>query len=149
MKTKSLILAVLPAIFSFSACSSTTTPAGAGGGGSAPEGTFANVQAIFNNRCVNCHDASLPPAIPYDPTLSLVPGDAYAALVNTPANATCGGTRVIPGAPDQSFLMKKIEPGTPCYGSHMPRPFEVGPALNLTATELQTIEAWISDGAMP
>ena len=122
---------------------------GNAGSGGAPEGTLANVQAIFDVHCTNCHDAQKQ-GIPSYPSLSLVAADTYAALVNKAADAPCGGTRVVPGAPDKSFLMEKIETGvTPCFGQHMPRPFEIGPELNLSTAELETIRSWIAAGALP
>jgi len=122
---------------------------GNAGSGGAPEGTFANVQAIFDVHCTNCHDAQKV-GIPNYPSLSLVSADAYAALVNKAADQACGGTRVGPGAQEQIFLLQKIEPGvTPCFGQHMPRPFEIGPELNLSSAELETIRSWIAAGAQP
>lgn len=120
----------------------------AGGGDAAPEASLSAVQAIFDLHCTICHDASKH-GLPTYPSLSLVSGDSYAALVGKVADETCGGLRVVAGAPDQSYLVQKITPGVPCSGAHMPRPFEVGPQVDLTATEMATIRAWIAAGAPP
>jgi len=114
----------------------------------APGGKFAEVQTIFDDRCVLCHDA-MRFGIPAYPLLSLAAGDAIAALVNQPAHESCGGTLVVPGDPDQSYLIRKLSGETPCEGGHMPRAYEVGTAPPLTTEQMTTIRSWISDGAVP
>jgi hypothetical protein len=104
------------------------------------------VLAIFADRCVSCHDATLV-GLPSYPQLSLTAGDAYGALVNHPADETCGGTRVVPGDPAASYLVQKITQTTPCSGLRMPRPFEIGPGVPLTAAQIATITQWITAGA--
>ena len=123
--------------------SSSGGSAGAGGGAS-----FAQVQAIFSDRCVNCHDKTLT-GLPRFPQLSLTPSDAHAALYNKAATETCGGVLVVPGDPDKSYLIKKVTEATPCEGQRMPRPFEVLPASPLTDAQIATLRAWISAGATP
>jgi hypothetical protein len=125
--------------------SSSSTGSSAGSGKTA---SFAEVQAIFDARCTNCHDASKQ-GLPFYPSLSLVHADAYAALVGKTADESCGGTRVVAGAPNQSYLMQKLGPGDPCDGSHMPTPFEVGPRRDLSSAELETVRSWIAGGAQP
>jgi hypothetical protein len=77
----------------------------------------------------------------------LTAADAYGALVNHPADETCGGTRVVPGDPATSYLVQKLTQATPCDGLRMPRPFEIGPGIPLTADQISTITAWIAAGA--
>lgn len=122
------------------------SPNGGANQGGAPGATLAAVQAIFDDRCVNCHDASKG-GLPTYPMLPLTAGASRAALVNVAADETCGGVRVVPGNPDASYLVKKVEQTMPCDGQHMPRPFEVGTAPPLTADQLATIRAWIAAGA--
>jgi len=110
--------------------------------------TMADVQAIFTQHCVTCHDASKL-GLPAFPGLPLTEGAAYAALVNRPASESCGGTLVVPGQPDQSYLMQKLTNDAPCSGAHMPRPFESGIVVPLTADEIATIRSWIVAGAKP
>ena len=124
--------------------------AGSAGGASSAESaaTMADVQAIFDDRCVQCHDPTLA-GLPGYPQLPLIEGSANAALVNKPGLETCGGTLVVPGDPDQSYLMRKLSDTEPCEGARMPRTFGLGVAPPLTSAELATIRAWISAGAKP
>jgi len=117
---------------------------GSGAGGSA--GSFAAVLAIFQDRCVNCHDASKQ-GLPAYPGLSLTPADAHAALVGHPADETCGGVRVVAGDPASSYLLHKVSEASPCDGSQMPARFEALPAPPLTADQIATLTAWIAAGA--
>ena len=126
-----------------------TSAASAGGaspGSAGAAATLADVQAIFDAHCVTCHDKTKG-GLPTYPALSLVAGDSKAYLVNKPALETCGGTFVVPGAPDQSYLLRKVSDATPCEGAQMPRPFEVIKPPPLTATEIASIRSWISAGA--
>lgn len=124
---------------------------GTGGGGTSGGGsaTMAQVQALFTDRCVTCHDGARPNALPLYPQLSLTPADAYAALVNKAATEPCGGTLVVPGSPDQSYLVAKLTQAMPCDGLHMPRSFEGPMTPPFTTAELGTIRSWISAGALP
>ena len=122
---------------------------GTGGGSSSGGGSsLADVQAIFDSRCVNCHDKSKA-GLPTYPQLSLVANDALAALVSKPATEPCGGTLVTPGDPDHSYLIHKLSDATPCDGMRMPRAFEGLPAPPLTPEQMTTIRSWISAGAKP
>jgi mono/diheme cytochrome c family protein len=104
------------------------------------------VQAIFDQRCVTCHDKSKG-GLPSYPQLSLVAGDSHAALVNVPALEPCGGNYVVPGDPAHSYLMHKLTDSMPCDGAHMPAAFEIIKPTPLTAAQLATISSWISAGA--
>jgi hypothetical protein len=121
---------------------------GGAGGASGGGGGFAAVLDVFAAHCTNCHDATKQ-GLPTYPQLSLTAGDAYAALVNKPADETCGGTRVVPGNPGASYLMQKLTQDPPCDGLHMPRAFEVIAPPPLTSAELGAISGWISAGAGP
>jgi hypothetical protein len=77
--------------------------------------------------------------------------DAYQALVGVkamgmsvmPGLANCvdsGLTRVEPGKPEESLLMKKIEQMQPC-GQPMP------PSGMLPANQIEQIRTWIMNGA--
>jgi hypothetical protein len=125
--------------------------AGTGGGGvtGTGGGAFAAVLDVFAAHCTTCHDGSKQAFLPLYPQLSLTAGDAYAALVNKPADETCGGTRVVPGDPASSYLMQKLTQDPPCDGLHMPRAFEVIAPAPLTSAELTAISGWISAGAPP
>ncbi len=109
---------------------------------------FAEVTAIFEQRCVTCHRADAL-GLPGYAKLPLTADVAHAKLVGQPANETCGGTLVVPGKSAQSYLYLKVSQQTPCEGGHMPAKFEMLPAPPLTAEQLATIAAWIDDGAKP
>jgi outer membrane protein assembly factor BamB len=75
---------------------------------------------------------------------------SYTALVNaaaggntgTPACAATGGTRVVPGDPDNSLLVNKIEQATPKCGAHMP------PGGMLKPEQLKQVRDWVAAGAL-
>ena len=124
------------------------TSSGGSGGASGGQSSMADVQAIFDSRCVLCHDKSKQ-GLPTFPQLSLVASDAHAALVNKGATETCGGILVVPGNPDRSYLIHKLTQATPCDGLQMPRPFEIIKSPPLSADQVAVIRSWISGGAKP
>lgn len=89
-------------------------------------------------KCVWCHSAksSYPPNLldPFDPKLG---------VVNVKASRG-GGLRVVPGDADASLLYRKIsgEKLAANEGEPMPAAFE-----RLTDEEVDTLEAWIREGA--
>ncbi len=126
--------------------------AGSGGNGIAPDAgaLFAAVQNIFNSNCVRCHDASLPAVMPETgccyPQLPLTSNASYDGIVGKPAHEACGGTLVVPGNPDTSYLYHKVNDAQPCYGNRMPAFGQIRvPPLN--AQQLATIADWIRAGA--
>lgn len=126
-----------------------TGGAGAGGSGAGGgSGSFAAVLAIFQDRCVGCHDAAKK-GLPAYPSLSLTPADAHDALVGHPADETCGGVRVVAGDPANSYLIHKVSESSPCDGAQMPARFEVLPAPPLTSDQIATLTSWIAAGAPP
>jgi mono/diheme cytochrome c family protein len=104
------------------------------------------VQAIFDDRCIDCHDASKQ-GIPNDPSLPLTADASYDALVNHKADADCGGVRVVPGDPDASYLFQKISEEMPCDGPRMPRGHELIVPPPLTDEQIALIRSWILAGA--
>lgn len=96
-----------------------------------------DLQPVFNNRCATqqCHgDAE-------QAGLSLVDGEAYGELVLTQSTSEPEYFRVMPGAPDSSYLVIKIE-GNQSVGSRMP--LTGGP---LDSDTIQLIRNWILAGA--
>jgi len=92
---------------------------GAGSGGSVvacPEDLVALQQEVFVPNCVRsgCHGGDTPAV-----GLDLGAADLEARLVNQPATG-CDMPLVVPGAPDDSFLMQKLEGPDPTCGSRMP-----------------------------
>ena len=110
------------------------------------EPTFSSIQRdIFNltdaagrRACSTCHTGARPAA-----NLNLSDASSYAALFNVPSTNKPGAVRVIPGDPNGSYLIKKIE-GTPgIVGERMPR--TTGPFL--TPGQVLIIRRWIELGA--
>ncbi|MHA7633000.1 Ig-like domain-containing protein [Corallococcus sp. M7] len=96
----------------------------------------ADVQSLWNSgQCTNCHGKA--------GNLSLAPMSSHASLVNVTARACGTLQRVVPGDPDNSALVRKME-GTAC-GDRMPtgKPeyFDQHPGLNIL------VRSWILAGA--
>lgn len=109
---------------------------------------FASIQQeIFNTQdssgrlsCIQCHtNVGRTPA----GGLNLVEGTAFGALVGRPSALKPGETFVIPGDPDNSYLVKKLEGAAGINGLRMPR--NNGPFL--TDGQMLVIRRWIKEGA--
>ena len=111
---------------------------------------FASVQSeIFEKAdsagrpaCTNCHTA-----VGRNPAgqLNLTHDVAYDQIVNAQVRnaGKAGAIRVIPGDPDNSYLIQKLE-GTPgIVGQRMP--FNGGPYL--TSGQMLILRRWIANGA--
>lgn len=104
-------------------------------GGPEPTVSFAaDVQPIFDQRCIVCHDSGGTSG------LRLVAQFSYADLVGVTATSYAA-VRIAPGDPQASVLYNKIT-DTGLYGGRMPA---VGDPL--TAPQIQTIRTWIEEGA--
>jgi hypothetical protein len=115
---------------------------GCGSGGA----DFADVQAIFDEKCatVGCHSGAFPAN-----DMSLVAGVSFDEIVGVePFNAAAvdmGLLRVDPGDAANSFLLLKVAgPLPPVLGSQMPQFQEP-----LSEDEVRTIREWIETGANP
>lgn len=111
--------------------------------------TFASIQRdIFNATdssgrlaCNSCH---VPGGAANGTGLFLTdPATAYGLLVGRPSRLKPGETLVIPGDPDNSYLVRKLEGGPDIAGLRMPR--NTGPFL--TEGQMLVIRRWIKDGA--
>jgi hypothetical protein len=110
--------------------------------------TFSAIQRdIFNSTdsagrraCTACHNAQgrVPAA-----NMNLADGSAYSQLVNIASSGKTGAIRVIPGNPDGSYLIQKIEGAPGIVGERMPR--TGGPFL--TPGQISIIRRWIELGA--
>lgn len=113
----------------------TTTPATTTG---SQVSFSADIQPLFNSRCVACHQGV------GDAGLSLEPGEARGNLVNV-ASSQSSMLRVVPGNPEQSYLLHKLN-GTQLQaggtGSRMP----FGSSA-LSETQINLVRDWISQGA--
>jgi hypothetical protein len=110
--------------------------------------TFASIQhEIFESTdgsgraaCTNCHtDTGRVPT----GGMNLNHGVAYDQLVNAPAHGKAGAIRVIPGDPDSSYLIQKLEGAAGIVGRRMP--FSGPPYM--TDGQILVIRRWIAIGA--
>ena len=110
--------------------------------------TFSSIQReIFDTTdssgrvaCISCHtDVGRMPA----GGLVLLEGRSYPNLVNQSSRLKPGATFVMPGNPDGSYLVQKLEGAPDIVGQQMPR--TGGPFL--TSGQMQIIRRWISNGA--
>jgi hypothetical protein len=120
-----------------------------GGGGAGGAMAFAPVQAILDQYCVRCHDPAHPNVLETQTyvEMPLVASAAYAALVGVAAHETCGGTRVVAGDPEHSYLYRKVVDAQPCDGERMPHQGMLANTPPLSAADTATIRAWIAGGA--
>jgi mono/diheme cytochrome c family protein len=112
------------------------------------EPTFASIQNdIFQTtdsagrtRCIQCHTST-----GRNPAggLNLNPEGAYEQLVNAPSVGKPGAVRVIPGDPDNSYVLQKLEGTAGIAGRRMPT---TGPPF-LTDGQIKIVRRWIAIGA--
>jgi hypothetical protein len=74
--------------------------------------------------------------------MDLRPGAAYNSLVGVTSPAKPGAVRVIPGDPENSYIIQKLEGRADIVGTRMPR----GNSF-LTEGQLLVIKRWIQLGA--
>jgi hypothetical protein len=67
---------------------------------------------------------------------------AYGQIVNVPSTGKPSAVRVVPGNPDGSYLIQKLEGRADIAGSRMPFG---GPFLQ--QSDVDVIRAWIAQGA--
>jgi len=111
--------------------------------------TFASIQRdIFSApdssgrvACTGCHTS-----VGRTPSagLDLAGAGAHAQLVNAASNGKPGAVRVIPGDPENSYLIHKLEGRSTINGLRMPRG-TTGPFL--TDGQMRVIKRWIELGA--
>ena len=115
-----------------------------GGGALAPPvpslaPTLDSIQAnVFSVNCAipGCHGGG---SVQFG--LRLDPGFSYGNLVNVASPRDSNLIRVIPGNPDASFIIQKLE-GTQTLGDRMP---DFGPYL--PQSTIDVIRQWIANGA--
>jgi hypothetical protein len=112
------------------------------------EPSFASIQReIFQTTdssgrvlCTGCHtNVGRTPA----GGLNLLPDFAHSQLVNVPSRDKPGAIRVIPGDPENSYLIHKLEGRPGIVGLRMPR--TAGPYL--TEGQMMILKRWIAQGA--
>ena len=102
---------------------------------------FASADSSGRAGCTGCHSTvgGRTPAAGLD----LAGATAHAQLVNVPSNAKAGAIRVVPGDPENSYLIHKLEGRLGIVGQRMPR--TTGPFL--TDGQVLVIKRWIELGA--
>jgi hypothetical protein len=136
-------------------CAGSGPESGGGGGGGAckkpptPTVSFAgNIQPIFNRSCATstaCHVGATAGA-----GLQLTQGMAYGDIVNVPSTQQPRLLLVKPGAPDTSYLLRKVEGGPNISGLLMPQGCPgtpLGGAVCPTPDEISAISTWITECA--
>lgn len=110
--------------------------------------TLSSIQReIFNKpdsssrlACTQCHtNVGRAPSA----GLVLIEGQAFQSLVGRPSVAKAGAVLVVPGDPDNSYLLHKLEGAPTIVGLRMPR--NTGPFL--TPGQISIIRRWIQLGA--
>lgn len=110
-------------------------------GGTECKPTITSIQStVFARRCTNvgCHvapDGSVAPASGLD----LESPGVEARLYNVLAADCPGEVLVVPGKPDTSFLVRKLEDEKPSCGTRMPREDK-----GLAPADIACIKSWIS-----
>jgi hypothetical protein len=141
------LLCVIVATVSFTACDENLSSI-AGPDTPDLEPTFSSVRQDIltlgdpsgRRGCTTCHTLNNRPT----PAglLNMDVGAVYAALVNVPSRLKPGETLVIPGDPDNSYLIKKLEGRPGINGGRMPLN---GPYLS--PGQIAIIRRWIELGA--
>ncbi len=90
-------------------------------------------------QCIACHTAT--GRVPAG-QLNMDTANVYAALVNAPSRLKPGATLIVPGDPDNSYLVQKLEGRPGINGLRMPLN---GPYL--TVGQISIIRRWIELGA--
>ncbi len=120
---------------------STATDADGGGSACDVSPTFSSIRSrvLASASCAvaGCHATPGQAGLSFD----VSPDVVYQSLVGTPSH-TSALKRVVPSAPDESFLFLKVSEDTPPTGTRMP-----SGAKPLSACETGAIRAWIAAGA--
>jgi hypothetical protein len=96
---------------------------------------------FFNGKCVFCHYEGSS-----SPNLNLEDPFGPNGLVDVPTTYRGASVRVVPGNPDESFLMLKVRATAPDSVVGAPMPYSY--AL-LTERQIDTVRQWIVEGARP
>jgi len=100
----------------------------------------AEIAPMLQTHCAVCHLTGQEAG-----NMSLVPAKAVAALVNVKSTEAPALTRVVPGDPDNSYLIMKLEGTQDKHGGvGAQMPFGAPP---LSPDQIAKIRKWIADGA--
>lgn len=108
----------------------------------APSLFQARIVPLFESKCAICHMTGEEAG-----NISLVADNIIGSAVDVAAAGAPGQVRIVPGAPDKSYLLMKLE-GTHLKhgGEGAQMPFGSPP---LPAGEIADVRQWIADGAKP
>lgn len=100
------------------------------------------IAPMLTTSCASCHLTGAEAG-----NMSLVPDKAISTLVDVKAVGAPSLTRIVPGKPDESYLIMKLE-GTHIEkgGSGAQMPFGAPP---LSPEKIAKLRQWISEGAKP
>lgn len=102
---------------------------------------FTTTDSTGRAACTNCHTTAggrTPPS-----GIDFGSANAHAQLVNVASIAKAGAIRVIPGDPENSYLIHKLDGRAGIVGQRMPR----GTGPFLTDGQMRVIKRWIELGA--
>ena len=135
----SLVLIALSAVPGCSSGSKATTPTTSTTSSSGVSYS-KDIQPIFNSYCVVCHQGAGQAGLTLEPSLS------YSKLVGVQSTESSTELRVKAGAPDQSYLLAKLN-GTQVQagGSGVQMPYGATP---LPQAQISLIQQWIAAGAL-
>ena len=136
-----LVLSVLLAVPACSSGSKTPAPAPTPTPAPATISFSKDVQPIFNNHCVTCHQGQGPE----QSNLTLEPRLSYNNLVGVASTGNAALMRVKAGAVEDSYLIAKLT-GTQVEagGKGAQMPYNAAP---LTQAQIDLISQWITQGA--
>lgn len=105
--------------------------------GPPPKATFTRVEKeVFTSCTFNaCHVGAGAEGLNLEKP-------SYAKVVGAPTHGFDGGTLVVPGKPDESYLYEKISKATPRVGVQMPNTGDP-----LEPARIQLVKDWITAGA--
>ncbi len=136
------VLLILSSLLVVAGCSSVggtstpTTPTSSSSGVS----YLKDIQPIFNNYCVVCHQGAGQAGLTLEPKLS------YGNLVGVPSTENAAELLVKAGAPGQSYLLAKLN-GTQVQagGNGAQMPYGATP---LAQAQIDMINQWIIQGGL-
>lgn len=102
----------------------------------------SDIAPLLSGSCASCHLTGAEAG-----NMSLIPDKAITTLVGVQAVGAPGRMRVVPGKPDESYLIMKLE-GTHIEngGAGAQMPFGAPP---LKPEKIAKLRKWISEGAKP
>jgi uncharacterized protein (TIGR03118 family) len=108
-----------------------------------PAATLTQIQqTVFTPSCAGCHNGSQPPGGALPGALDLRAGSSFASLVAVGSLEQPALSRVAPGDPASSYLIRKLEGAAGISGARMPFG---GPFLDQATTD--EVKSWIAAGA--